>query len=70
MFNTEIVRARVHVERTIQRIKIFKVFQNKIPWALTPKVSKIMVVIGDVVNISRPIIAEVRFNSSEIVNNN
>ncbi|KAF2905893.1 hypothetical protein ILUMI_00283 [Ignelater luminosus] len=40
-----IARARVHVERAIQRIKIFKVTKGTIPWSLSPYLQDIMTVI-------------------------
>ena len=30
--NTSVARARVHVERIIQRIKVFEFFKSRIPW--------------------------------------
>lgn len=59
--NAEIARARVHVERTIQRVKIFKILQQKIPWPFLSKIDKIITVISGVVNISNPIISESGF---------
>ncbi|KAF0745173.1 THAP-type domain-containing protein [Aphis craccivora] len=56
--NAEIARARVHIERAIQRIKIFKILQQKVPWSYLPIIDKITTVICGVVNISRPIIGE------------
>ncbi|XP_008183318.1 uncharacterized protein LOC103309511 [Acyrthosiphon pisum] len=60
--NAEIARARVHIERAIQRIKIFKILQQKVPWSYLPIIDKITTVICGVVNISRPIISEKGFN--------
>lgn len=54
--NSEIARARVHIERAIQRIKIFKIMQHKVPWPFLSKIDNIITIICGLVNISSPII--------------
>lgn len=54
--NTQIARARVHIERAIQRMKIFHVLKNNMPWKCMCKVDKIINIICGIVNISNPII--------------
>lgn len=56
--NSEIARARVHVERAIQRIKIFKIFPTKVPWIYLQKIDNIMTIICGIVNITKPIISD------------
>lgn len=59
--NCEIARARVHIERTIQRIKIFKIFHHKVAWAHLTQIDKIMCIVCGVVNLSNPIISKEGF---------
>lgn len=54
--NTDIARARVHIERAIQRLKIFHVLKNNMPWKCLSKIDKIVYIICGIVNISQPII--------------
>lgn len=54
----DIARARVHVERAIQRIKIFKILHEQISWYLIPHTDEIMIVIAAIVNLSSPILRE------------
>lgn len=54
----EIARARVHVERAIQRIKIFKILKEQFNWYLIPYADEIMTVIAAVVNLSSPILSD------------
>ncbi|XP_015124742.1 uncharacterized protein LOC107046609 [Diachasma alloeum] len=56
-----IAATRVHVERTIQRIKIFKILQGILPHHLVKISSKIMTVICGVTNLGNPILAEDKF---------
>ncbi|XP_031335226.1 uncharacterized protein LOC116165081 [Photinus pyralis] len=56
-----IARARVHVERAIQRLKLFSVLNNQIDWYLIPYMDDIMTVIAATVNMSSPILAEDKF---------
>ncbi|KAK5650066.1 hypothetical protein RI129_001095 [Pyrocoelia pectoralis] len=57
----EIARARVHVERSIQRIKNFRVFKNTIPWSLLPEVENIFIVAVGLTNLDSPILARDKF---------
>lgn len=54
--NTEIAKARVHIERAIQRIKIYHIFKNKMPWKCMCKIDKIVYIVCGITNISNPII--------------
>lgn len=58
----DIARARVHVERAIQRIKIFKILHEQLSWFLIPYADEIMVIIAAIVNLSLPILADTRIN--------
>lgn len=54
----EIASARVHVERKIQRLKIFKVLKNQMDFNLLPYADQIMHLIAVITNLTPPIIAE------------
>lgn len=56
-----IARARVHVERTIQRIRIFKIFNGQLPWSLIDYTDKMLTVVCALVNLSPPILSKERF---------
>lgn len=57
----EIARARVHVERAIQRIKIFKIFHEQFNYNMVPYIDDIMTVIAGSVNLSAPILTSDKF---------
>ncbi|XP_064472486.1 uncharacterized protein LOC135386942 [Ornithodoros turicata] len=52
----QVAQVRIHVERVIQRLKIFNVLNNRVPITLIPHMSKIMRVCGALVNLQSPII--------------
>lgn len=62
--NSEIAKARVHIEHSIQRIKIVNMFQTKVLWNFLYKIDKIMTIICGIVNISNPIISGKGFGIS------
>ena len=51
----KIAKEGIHVERVIQRIRIFEILNNKIPHILIPHISDIMFVICVISNLSKPI---------------
>ncbi|XP_037517989.2 uncharacterized protein LOC119394756 [Rhipicephalus sanguineus] len=57
----KIASARVHVERVIQRLKLFKILTTRVPWGMIGQLDDIMVVVAGITNLSPPIIAEHRF---------
>lgn len=57
----DIARARVHVERAIQRIKIYRIVKDKIDWYMFSSMDYIMTIIGGLVNLSPPILADNKF---------
>lgn len=60
--NTSLIAAaRVHVERTIQRLKIFNILKGPIPRSLIPYMNCIMVVLSGIVNLSTPILGPDKF---------
>ncbi|XP_072395004.1 uncharacterized protein [Diabrotica undecimpunctata] len=52
----EIAAARVHVERTIQRMKIFKILKGRINLYMVPYMDSIVNIIAGIVNLSTPIL--------------
>lgn len=60
----DIAKARVHVERANQRIKIFKIFASKLDWSLVPVVQDAFTVVCALVNLSSPILADKRFKKT------
>ncbi|KAJ8976841.1 hypothetical protein NQ317_012965 [Molorchus minor] len=56
-----IARARVHVERVIQRIKTFNILSDQIDWYIIPYIEDIMTIVAATVNMSSPILADDKF---------
>lgn len=59
--NTRIASLRVHVERALQRVKIFAVMTDRMEYNLHPYVNEILVVVAAVANLTRPILAADKF---------
>ncbi|XP_064485969.1 uncharacterized protein LOC135398498 [Ornithodoros turicata] len=57
----KIAAARVHLERAIQRMKIFKMLRYKVPWHMVPVADDIVIITAALTNPSRPVIADTRF---------
>lgn len=57
----DIARARVHVERAIQRIKIFKTFNSVISWDMLPHIDRLFTVACGLTNLCAPILADDKF---------
>ena len=55
----EIARARVHVDRAIQRLKLFAVMKNKLKWSMLNYVDELIVC--GITNLQAPILADDRF---------
>ncbi|XP_075526546.1 uncharacterized protein LOC142558278 [Dermacentor variabilis] len=53
----KIASARVHVERAVQRIKIFKVLSTRIPWSMEGLLEDIVITAAGITNLSSPILA-------------
>lgn len=62
----KIASVRIHVERSIQRMKIFKVLKNRMGLHLLPHLNKLIGVIAGLVNMQRPLIAVPRSETDEI----
>lgn len=57
----KIASARVHVERAIQRLKLFRFLKGPIPWRTAGYLNMIINIIAAIVNLSPPILSEERF---------
>ena len=60
--NKGIASARVHVERAIQRIRIFKIFNNTCEKNMVGVMDELMFIACAITNLSKPILAQSRFN--------
>ncbi|KAJ8914720.1 hypothetical protein NQ315_017430 [Exocentrus adspersus] len=60
-FNKNISRARVHVERANQRIRLFTIFNGPFPWSLVQYMDEIFTVACAVVNLQNPVLADDKF---------
>nr|XP_054922664.1 uncharacterized protein LOC126523280 [Dermacentor andersoni] len=52
----KIAAVRIHVERVIQRLKIYKILSNRLPLSLVPHMSKVLSVCAALVNMQPPIV--------------
>ncbi|CAN7975733.1 unnamed protein product [Ixodes persulcatus] len=59
--NQSIACARVHVERAIQRMKIYRILRNRFDLDLVPYIDKIFTVIAGMVNLLKPLFSEDKF---------
>lgn len=57
----KIARARVHVERIIQRVRQYLFLRNKIPWNLISYLDDIVIIVSGLVNLSKPIMARDKY---------
>ncbi|XP_044260859.1 uncharacterized protein LOC123008880 [Tribolium madens] len=57
----DIARARVHVERSIERMKMFHILQYQLSWYLVPYTDDIVKEVACLVNLSPPIMADDKF---------
>ncbi|XP_011860036.1 PREDICTED: uncharacterized protein LOC105557402 [Vollenhovia emeryi] len=64
----KIAAARIHVERAIQRIKLFQIMSGPVSWRLVPHFGEIVTVITAIVNLSPPIIGEQGFREIKTEN--
>lgn len=60
LLTKDTARARVRIERINQRLKTYKIFQNKFQWAHL--MADIMTIIGGMCNLCVPIFAEDKFD--------
>ncbi|XP_064462933.1 uncharacterized protein LOC135373797 [Ornithodoros turicata] len=61
MRTRKIAAARVHVERAIQRIKLFKILTHKLTWNMVPFADDVLLISAALTNLSRPIIGKDKF---------
>lgn len=56
----KIARAGIHVERVIQKMKVFNVLKSPVPWEMTGPLDQIFTVIGGIVDLSKSILSDER----------
>ncbi|KAF0710601.1 Uncharacterized protein FWK35_00030622 [Aphis craccivora] len=61
LLTKEIASARVHIERVNQRLKTFKILQNKFTWGHVHLAHDIMIIIIGICNLSSPIFSPDKF---------
>lgn len=64
--NANIVAARVHVERRIQRIRVYKILQGPLDIEIVSYINAIMRVVCTLKNLNSPISAKDKFISTFI----
>lgn len=60
-YNTNVATARIHVERVIQRLKIFNVFQGKMNKSMLKHIDDIVFIGCAITNLSAPILGDDKF---------
>lgn len=61
LLTREIASARVYIERVNQRLKTFKILQNKFTWGHVHLAHDIMIIISGICNLSSPIFSSDKF---------
>ncbi|KAJ8668900.1 hypothetical protein QAD02_000159 [Eretmocerus hayati] len=61
LLTNKIAAARVHVERAIQRMKLWDIVRSKVQWILIPYIDDIFTIIGGLVNYQNPILSDDRY---------
>lgn len=59
--NVKIAKARVHVERAIQRVRLFKIMTQTVERHILPWIDDIGVIVCAMVNLSAPILSDDKF---------
>lgn len=59
--NVKIAKARVHVERAIQRVRLFKIMTQTVERHILPWIDDISVIVCAMVNLSAPILSDDKF---------
>ena len=57
----KIARARVHVERVIQRVRDYSILNYKVSIETLPYIDEIVIIVSGLVNLGKPILALNRF---------
>ena len=61
----KIAKVRIHVERAIQRLKVYKILSHRIPINLLSSIEKIFHICAALVNLQAPILKSRRSNQEE-----
>lgn len=54
--NKKISTHRIHVERAINIIKVFRLFQGKIPYTVLPQINELVYIVAFFINFGNPLI--------------
>ena len=57
----KIARARVHVERVIQRVRQYSILENKLHSSILPFIDEIVIIVSGLVNLGKPVLNLDRF---------
>ncbi|XP_034256871.1 uncharacterized protein LOC117654377 [Thrips palmi] len=57
----DIARARVHVERVIQRLREYNLIKGPIPWSVLPFFHSVLLIVAGLTNLGPPVISTGRF---------
>lgn len=57
-----IAAARIHVDRTLQRFKKYKIMQTTMSWRILPYINNICTIIAGLVNMSNPVLPKTVFS--------
>jgi len=58
LLNAKIAKARVHIKRSNQRLKVFKILSTRVPSYLVGRMDQIFFIICAIVNLSAPILKD------------
>lgn len=61
LYNTNVATSRIHVERVIQRLKIFNIFRGKMNRSMLKHIDDIVFVVCAVTNLNSPVLADDKF---------
>lgn len=59
--NVSIAKARVHIERAIQRVRVFKIMTQTVELHILPWFDDIASIVCAMVNLGAPILSDIRF---------
>lgn len=63
LLTADIARARVHVERVIQKLREFELLRGPLPWSLAPYFDDCLIIATGLTNLGPPVISIDKFMS-------
>lgn len=61
IYNTEVATSRIHVERVIQRLKVFNIFRGKMGTSMLKHIDDIVFVACAITNLNSPVLSDDKF---------